>query len=309
MAYSIIQENHLYSVYFAPRGKDRLTNLAMQVSQRHLGAFDRLIGIIGEPGSGKSIFCKGMFPGMELSNDDNGVNVRPLPILDMEENRFYSNHTYHLDIRFEMAFTQLHVLADAVREALDRGKRVIVEHFDLLYPMLGINAELLIGVGEEAIVTRPTVFGPLPNDIADVVFKSNKYRQMAHTAEDITERYLWNNSIFKYEHGDVRHGFLLKFDEKPELDINEMQDWVLERIQRDIPVSYVDEEHIMFGDKKHHCTGPRVHVRSTGQIENFRFVKEIAFDPMEKKYYIVGLVGNYRENVKDLNTIDLEPVK
>ncbi len=306
MPLSIIQENHLYSVYFAPRGQERLTNIAMQISQRHLSPFDRLIGIIGEPGSGKSMLVKGMFPGLELSNDDNGVNVRPLPILDQEENRFYSSHTYHLDIRFEMAFTQIGVLADAILEAVNKGKRVIVEHFDLIYPVLKINAELLVGIGEEIIVTRPTIFGPEPADVVDVVFKSNRYRQMAHTAEDLAERFLWDNEIFKYVHGDVRHGFILKFDEEPDIDIEAMEAWVNERIARDIPVTYFDDNHILFGDKKHHCTGPRVHVKSTGEIQNFRFVKSIKYDPMAKDYNIVGLVGNTRESIKDLNTIDLE---
>ncbi|RAZ88341.1 alanine-tRNA synthetase second additional domain-containing protein, partial [Klebsiella oxytoca] len=76
--------------------------------------------------------------------------VRPLPLLDIDEERsFFSPHTYHLDIRFENGFTQMNVLADAITEALRRGKRVIVEHFDLVYPMLGVKADLLIGVGEE----------------------------------------------------------------------------------------------------------------------------------------------------------------
>ena len=48
-----------------------------------------------------------MFPGLDLTNDDDGVNVRPLPILDQDDDqRFFSPHTYHLDIRFENGFTQ-----------------------------------------------------------------------------------------------------------------------------------------------------------------------------------------------------------
>ena len=47
------------------------------------------IGIIGEAGSGKSMLIKGMFPGLELTNDDNGVNTRPLPILDIEQQGFF----------------------------------------------------------------------------------------------------------------------------------------------------------------------------------------------------------------------------
>lgn len=46
--------------------------------------------------------------------------------------------------------------------AIQKGKRVVVEHFDLVYPFLKregsdlpVNADLMLGVGEEVIVTRP----------------------------------------------------------------------------------------------------------------------------------------------------------
>ena len=118
MAYSHTLQSHLYSVYFAPRGYARMAELGMQIASQYLSPFDQLIGIIGEAGSGKSILVKGMFPGLELTNDDEGVNVRPLPLLDINPTAFYSAHTYHLDIRFESAFTQMHELADAVKNAL-----------------------------------------------------------------------------------------------------------------------------------------------------------------------------------------------
>ena len=101
-----------------------MLQMGMQIAQNHLTAFDKLIGIIGEAGSGKSLLIKGMFPGLELTNDDDGVNVRPLPLLDIHDEGFYQAHTYHLDVRFEMAFTQIHVLSAAIRTALDKGKRV-----------------------------------------------------------------------------------------------------------------------------------------------------------------------------------------
>ena len=164
MSYSgRMQNSHYYSVFFAPRGRDRMYDLGMQIAQLYLSPFDKLIGIIGEAGSGKSMLIKGMFPGLELTNDDDGVNVRPLPILDISEHGFFHAHTYHLDVRFESAFTQMGVLAEAILNAVQKGKRVIVEHFDLIYPMLnGVNANLMIGVGDEIIVSRPTIFGPLP---------------------------------------------------------------------------------------------------------------------------------------------------
>ena len=63
MAYSArMQHNHLYSVLLAPRGNIRMANTGMQIAQQYLSPFDRLIGVIGEAGSGKSMLIKGMFP-------------------------------------------------------------------------------------------------------------------------------------------------------------------------------------------------------------------------------------------------------
>ena len=124
------QRSHIISSYFAPRGHQRMYALGMQLAQLYLSPYDKLIGIIGEAGSGKSALLRGMFPGLELTNDDDGVYVRPLPILD-QDHGYFSPHTYHLDIRFENGFTQMTDLADAITEALQKGKRVIVEHFDI----------------------------------------------------------------------------------------------------------------------------------------------------------------------------------
>ena len=188
MPENAIQHSHIYSTYFAPRGRSRIFNLGIQLAQLYLSPFDQIIGVIGEAGSGKSVLIKGMFPGLELTNDDDGVNVRPLPILDQDaETGFFSPHTYHMDIRFEMGFHQLSELADAIRLAVRRGKRVVIEHFDLIYPLLGANANLLIGVGEEIIITRPTIFGPEPQEVYQRAYDSLPYRLMPHTAEDRCE--------------------------------------------------------------------------------------------------------------------------
>ena len=182
-----------------------MIKLGKDIAQQYLNPFDKLIGVIGEAGSGKSMLIKGMFPGVDLCNDDNGVNIRPLPILDVdEEEGFYAPHTYHFDVRFEMAFTQPHVLAEAVNKAIAKGRRVIIEHFDLLYPFIGKNADLLIGVGEEVIVTRPTFFGPVPEDIAKIVHTSVHYRKMAHSAEDLVEHCMDPELFAKCYHGDVK---------------------------------------------------------------------------------------------------------
>ncbi len=301
------EQDPLYSVYFAPRGYARMVQLGRVIAQRHLTAMDNLIGVIGDAGSGKSLLIRGMFPGLELTNDDNGVNIRPLPLLDIDETGFYQAHTYHIDVRFESAFTQMPQLAEAVLVALEKGKRVIVEHFELIYPLLQINASLLIGIGDEIIVCRPTIFGPEPNDIARTVFASIKYRRMAHTAEDLTEHVLMNRMVGKYTHGDVRRGFLLRFDRAVSLDIPDIRREVQEMIDSDMPIAYKDNQHIYIGSILHRCTGPRMHVSSTGKVENFRFLSDLQYDNVDESYLLVGLVGEEAPNLgQDLNRIFVE---
>ena len=296
--------NHILSSYFAPRGAHRMYALGQQLAQLYLNPTDKLIGIIGEAGSGKSALIRGMFPGLELTNDDNGVYVRPLPLLEQDRGfAFFSPHTYHLDIRFENGFTQMTVLADAIAEALDNGRRVVVEHFDLIYPLLGANANLLIGVGEQVLVARPNIFGPEPDEIKTSVYQSLPYRLMAHSAEDICEMFIDEFDISRCGHDDVRHGFALYFpDTKPSFDILDVEKKVLDVIARDIPITYVDESHISIGDSVQPCDGPRVHVHRTGQIENFHLMHHFIYDRFKKRYLLVGCVGENSEEL--LKTLD-----
>lgn len=307
MSYSArMQSNHFYSVLFAPRGNVRMVDLGMQCAQQYLSPFDKLIGLVGEAGSGKSMFIRGMFPGLELTNDDGGVNIRPLPIMNLDDTGFYTAHTYHVDARFEMAFTQPHTLAEAITNAITLGKRVVIEHFDLIYPFLQQNAHLLIGIGEEIIITRPTLFGPEPAEIAKIVHGSIQYRRQAHTAEDLCEYCLENQGVSEhmYKHSDVRHGFILGFDENPNIDIPLLEKDVNEIIRQDLPISFHDDSHILIGDTLHHCTGPRMHVKSTGEVNEVKFMKELLREPITNDYLLVGLLGeNADERFSALNKI------
>ncbi len=308
MSYSDrMQRSHLYSVHLAPRGYVRMADQGMQIAQQYMSPFDLLIGVIGESGSGKSMLIKGMFPGLELTNDDNGVNIRPLPLLDVDEHGFFRPHTYHVDIRFESAFTQLHVIADAIKRALKRHDRVIVEHFDLIYPILGINAHLLIGVGEEIIITRPNIFGPEPDMISRIVFKSIKNRRHTASAELLVEHCLQEYHVGQYSHGDVRHGFIISFEEKPNFDIQELEAKVKHLIDLDLPISYQDEMHVNIGEYLHYCTGPRMQAESTGQIKKFSLHKEFLIDDFTKRYLLVGIVGvDYNQDLGLMNQITLD---
>ncbi len=291
----MIINSFAHSVYYAPRGKDRLKFLGNTITQNHLRSNDKLIGLIGEAGAGKSLLIKGMFPGLVLTNDDEGINCRPLPLLgDFEEGKFYS-HTYHVDIRFETAFNQLWELAEAIEKAVLKGKRVIVEHYGLLESYIDTSPDLLVGIGEEVLVTRPGAFGPYAEEIKKIVFKSIKYRRMAHTAEDLTTLAIEKRAYMRPPlHSDVKSGFVLQFNEKPDFSIKEIEKEVQAMIKKDLKISYVDDEHIQIGDIKYVCTGPRIHVSRTGEIDGFQLLSTFKVDPVTNFYLLAGFVGKER---------------
>ncbi|MFV0518740.1 MAG: alanine-tRNA synthetase second additional domain-containing protein [Lachnospirales bacterium] len=300
-----IYEASFYSVYFAPRGAERLLTLGDELAGRHLNHRDRLIGIVGDAGSGKSSIIKGMFPGLSLTNDDDVIN--PLRLMQIKTNldNDYTQTTYHIDMRFQMAFTQMFDIVQFVKGALDKKRRVIIEHFDLIYPYLNLNADLLVGIGAEIIVTRPTIFGPLPSDIYKIVFESVKIRKMIHTSEDLLLHIInveYKNTL-KYTFEDVRGGFVLRFKEKPDFEISTLQERVLHYISKNIDVSYYDETHIKIGDFIEYCTGPRIHVKNTKYIDNFRLIQEFIEDKGD--FLLVGLCGKDKDR-KDINKIYVE---
>ncbi len=288
------QENFIVSSYFAPRGHKRMFSLGMQLAQQYLSPFDKLIGIIGDAGAGKSALIRGMFPNVELTNDDNGLYIRPLPLLDVGENRgFFSPHSYHVDIRFEQGFTQMADLADAITEAVKLGKRVIVEHYELVHPLLqGMHADLLIGVGQEIVIARPNIFGPDPMEVREIVYKSLPYRLMSHTAEDLCELCLPEEEVARCEYDDVRHGFVMAFpDHPPKIDLRELEQKIYDLIRQDLPVTYVDEHHVRIGDIVHECDGPRIHVSRTSMVKDLKILYEFFYDIRKNRYLLVGCIG------------------
>lgn len=267
--------------------------MAGEVSQKHLLPTDLLIGIIGAEGAGKSTVIKGMFPGLELTNDDNGVNIRSAPLFDFTPSNPFSGHTFHIDAQYEMAFRQPYEIAEAIKSALDHNRRVVVEHFDKLYGVLGFNAEVLVGIGEEIIVARPTIFGPKPDQIKQIADKTANYRFMAHSAEDITSRIL--EKEYNYDrpviHSDVSHGFVISFAEEPDIDIEKLETQVKKIIAADVPICPVGEDKIKIGNDVMSCTGIRTHVKSSGMITNFRLKKNLIYNPIQKEWLLVGKVG------------------
>lgn len=296
-----VQEHWVSTQYYAPRGKERLLTLGEQLSYFHLSFTDRLIGFIGDSGSGKSSLIRGIFPGLELANDDDVLNPRKIMQVRSGLDEMREASTYHIDMRFQTAFTQMYEIVDFVQNALDHGKRVVVEHFNLLNQALGRNADLIFAVGEEIIVTRPSIFGPQPQVIYDIVHKSLRYRKMAHSAEEVAGfalDELFGIDTTRYYSADIPQGFVLKFNEKPTLnreDLDRLEAKILEMIAADISIDYYDEDHIKMGEYIIPCDGPRLHVRSTGEIEDFSLHKELIYDARYGAYCLIGLMDAHPE--------------
>ena len=186
---------------------------------------------------------------------------------------------------------------DAVKTRVQAERRVVVEHFDLLYPHLNFNAQIILGIGEEVVVARPNVFGPHPEAIREIVYRTVKFRKMAHSAEDITSLILSRQYGYPIPdlHSDVKHGFVIGFADPPAIDLKKLEADVLDYIRRDLPIMPADEEHIRIGDEVMECTGIRTHMKSTGEIESFRLLPELRFDPIDQRHLLVGVVGDARE--------------
>jgi len=214
--------------------------------------------------------------------------------------------SYHIDMRFQTAFTQMFEIVEFVNSLLLRNRRVIVEHFDQLYPALGRNADIIVGIGEEIIVTRPSVFGPLPQSIFEIVHKSLKYRKMAHTLEDVTMEILdedFGIDNNQYYSSDIRKGFVLRFFKETDVDLNLLDIKVSEKLKKNMPVSYYDEDHIMIGNRVIECDGPRLHVSNTAEIINFSIVKRLVHDLKTDTWCLVGLIDNNSQELENRNTL------
>ncbi len=303
---NLIQEYMVSSQYYAPRGRERLMFLGEQIAQKHLHYSDSLIGIVGDTGSGKSSLINGMFPGLELSNDDDIIHPRKImQVRDLMQD-IPDAATYHLDMRFQMAFTQMYEIVDFVRKVLKKKRRIVIEHFNLLYESLGLNADIIVGIGEEIIVTRPTIFGPIPESIYEIVHMSLKYRKMAHTAEEVVAQVMMKEfgiTINDFYSSDIRNGFVLKFPKEPEIDLERLEKLSQEMLSQNLDVSYYDEDHIKMGDQIIPCDGARFHVNNTSEIEHFSLLKGLIRDPKTKVYNLIGVIDGNLQNIENRNTM------
>lgn len=303
--HNFIQDYMVSTQYFAPRGKERLLFLGEQISHRHLNFNDLLIGVVGDAGAGKSSLIKGMFPGLQLSNDDDIVNPRKMMQVRNSFQDVDDATTFHIDIRFQMAFTQMYEIVEYIQLLLEKKRRVVIEHFNLIYPALQRNADIILGIGEEIIIARPSLFGPQPTSIYKIVHNSLRYRKMAHSAEEVVVSILtktFNIPENDYYFSEIRNGFVIKFMQKPIIDLDKLAKLIDLQIAENLEISYYDENHIMMGDEIIECDGPRFHINNTSEIENFSLVRELMYDPYSRTYCLIGLVDNEGGDIFNRNT-------
>jgi hypothetical protein len=88
------------------------------------------------------------------------------------------------------------------------------------------------------------------------------------------------------------------------MSLEEVEQEVNELIARDIPISFQDDMHIRIGEESWLCHGPRMHVRSTGEIKKFTLNKDFLIEPITERFLLVGVVGDLGEQrLSDLNKI------
>jgi hypothetical protein len=71
-----------------------------------------------------------------------------------------------------------------------------------------------------------------------------------------------------------------------------LQAKVQEMIAANLPIQAADEQHIRVGEDTLFCTGVRTHVQRTGEITEFRLLKEFKHDPLSDEHLLIGLIGH-----------------
>ena len=271
-----------FSVYFSPRDPAGMQRLGNRLAQRHLMPLDRLIGIIGDKACGKSSFTRGMFPGVELMDETEGYDPTVVSGLELSKSLFYNKQTYHAVVSEELTESQLEEFAQCVFNLLDNDKRVIVENFERLYPYLKLNAQLLIGIGGEIIATRPNVFGPEPEMVAKNVYRTLKNRRLAYGAQLLTQKVITRMlpDGVSFDQGNIKQGFVLEFEKKPDINIDEVERQVNQMIAENAEIAGSVAE-----------TGMRMYCERAGEIGSCSLIKELSQNPINMRYQLIGSVG------------------
>jgi len=97
---------------------------------------------------------------------------------------------------------------------------------------------------------------------------------------------------YQAHHSDVKHGFVISFKDRPEVDLAELEAKAKGIIQQNVIIQQAGEDGITVGEHALPCTGTRTHVKRSGEIENFRLVRELAYHPISKEHMLIGIVDS-----------------
>ena len=185
MTTNAIQSSHIYSTYFAPRGRSRIYTLGMQIAQLYLSPFDQIIGFIGEAGSGKSVLDQGHVPGIELTNDDDASTSARSRFFEQEAKRDLPRRTPTIWTSASRRLPSARAGGRRPAGCPGAASASSLSILTLIYPLLGINANLLIGVGEQIVITRPNLLALCRRSVRNRLSVASFIVPMAHSAEGI----------------------------------------------------------------------------------------------------------------------------
>ncbi len=80
-------------LFMHPRGRNRIYDLGIQIAQMYLSPLTSSLASLATADQ-EGVLIRGMFPGLELTNDDGGVNVRPLPLMDQDSETGFFHAPY-----------------------------------------------------------------------------------------------------------------------------------------------------------------------------------------------------------------------
>ena len=157
-------------------------------------------------------------------------------------------------------------------------------------------------------MTRPSINGPLPEDIIHIIAGSARIRKMTHSAEELTCFVLEHEYgiINPHSFSEVLHGFVLEFDKKPDFSIPELEQKVKALIDKSVPIDYHDDSHITIDGILRMCTGPRIHLKNTGDITHYHLHEEFYYNSLTGQYSLIGTVDLEGDvNINHLNQIEI----
>jgi hypothetical protein len=93
---------------------------------------------------------------------------------------------------------------------------------------------------------------------------------------------------------------LLRFTKNIDLNFEALSKRIHQRLAENLDVHYLDENHIKIGDSVTPCSGPRLHLHNTSEVEGFSLVKGFVRDEKTDTWCLVGMLRPAEERADSL---------